>query len=381
MVAMRFVDPRAWATVTKNDNKMTVRYIGIFRSVYNCISGAFAQTAVMGTWAGLTAGSFYLLGGKLYPKQSSTFWKLYGVWFGITRCLWMNRSGRFLRPTLPRTLQEYILSSLTHSALRWHNPHDKLLVVTSKSQTLPAEPVVFLNEPHGVGNGILPLLHFAMSSRKLNPSKASKNISPIVLGSKNVCLVPFLAEFCWIFCGKNGFEFAEDVNDLKRALASGRDVTLVPSGFSTIGTGGQIDWSRRKKFFKLLYDCAAEEKRPVNLLPVCWFYELCSYTWFTSSHPAMEKLRVKLRLPIGAFAFGHNPILFYLPKRGPQLIGAGGLISLSPESEPNVPKLKLQLKTEYDRVFEECRQVWNSETEGQDSRMVEKSEWNFKVQD
>ena len=333
----------------------------------------------MGTWAGLTASAVYVLGNKVSPRHSSMFWKSYLAWFSITRCLWMNRAGRFLRPSLPQSWQEYLLKSLTSGCLRWHNPHDNLLVVTSKSTILPSEPVVFLNEPHGVGNGIVSLLHFVMNSRGKYPSKTSTHISPVVLGSKNVCLVPFLAEFCWIFCGKNGFEFAEDVKDLKGALASGRDVTLVPSGFSTIGTGGNIDWSRRRKFFQLLYDCAAEEQRTVNLMPVVWFYELCSYTWYSSSHPAMEKLRVKLRLPIGAFAFGHNPILFYLPKRGPQLIGVGNFIKVTPKTEHDVPNLKFQLKKEYDRVFEECRVVWNSEKECKVPRMVAANEWNFVI--
>ena len=85
---------------------------------------------------------------------------------------------------------------------------------------------------------------------------------------------------------------------------------------------------------------------------------------------------MKLRLPIGCFAFGHNPLTFWLPKRGPQLIGRSEVIQLSPGGD-DVPGLKNILKQAYDRMFEECMEIWNGESEGKVQRKVTRDEWDF----
>ena len=239
---------------------------GIVVSAMNWVLGFCGQTAIMGTWCGgTTVGLLMLSKRTLAPETRMNYLRAYGLYFGVTRLLWMNGWGRFLRFGLTRNWQEKVslgglctawrrashkhtsklLSGFLSSCLSWHLPADRQVVAwSSKSRGgLSPKQTIFLNEPHGVGNGILSLLYFALHARRANPG-ATLHASPVVLGSKNVCLVPFLAEFCWIFAGTDGFEFAENVSDIKRALASNRDITLVPSGFSTIGTGGVVDWKR-----------------------------------------------------------------------------------------------------------------------------------------
>ena len=205
---------------------------------------------------------------------------------------------------------------------------------------------------------------------------------------QNICLVPLLAEFCWHLAGSDGFEFAENVFDIKRALASNRDITLVPSGFSTFGTGGRVDWSRRKCFLKLIISHAKGEKKTINLLPVVWLHELGSWSWFTGKVrrragllcsakltlnvasllavvplPALhakivERLRVKLRAPIGEIAFGYNPLLFWLPKRGPQPLGVGGK-GIDVKGDKDVKMVKVELKGSFDETFKASKDDWN----------------------
>jgi hypothetical protein len=160
----------------------------------------------------------------------------------------------------------------------------------------------------------------------------------VVLGSKNVCLVPLLVEFTWLFCGASGMEFAEDVRDIRRALRSGRDVTVVPSGFATIGTGGRVDWRRRHRLFTFVRREAERAGRRINLVPVLWFYELGAYRWFMLGGSYWERLRVKTRLPLGGFAMGHSPLTFWLPKRGPCMIGVGRHVALGPGADEPAPR-------------------------------------------
>ena len=117
-------------------------------------------------------------------------------------------------------------------------------------------------------------LHIAVKNRLAHPwgNPTSYN-SPVVLGSKSTCFVPLLTELCWILLGADGLEFAENPKDIKRALSSGRDVTLVPSGFSTIGTGGVVDWSKRGRFFKMIFEASREgEGRSIVIQPVSVTY-------------------------------------------------------------------------------------------------------------
>lgn len=244
---------------------------------------------------------------SLTAETYSKLLRAYLTYFGITRFMWMNGYGRFARPGLPRRLQEMLLFSFTGACLRWHKPAEKQVVAWTGEKggekKLSEKQIIFLNEPHGVGNGILSLLYFVLEERSKHLGQ-TKHLSPVILGSKNVCLVPFLAEFCWLLAGSSGFEFAENVSDIKLALRSNRDITLVPSGFSTIGTGGRVDWSRRKRFFQLVIDHAEEEGKVINLLPVVWLYELGSYTWFTSKSKFVERLRVKVSRGGGGIGLG-----------------------------------------------------------------------------
>jgi hypothetical protein len=153
-----------------------------------------------------------------------------------------------------------------------------------------------------------------------------------------VCLVPLLVEFTWLFCGASGMEFAEDVRDIRRALRSGRDVTVVPSGFATIGTGGRVDWRRRHRLFTFVRREAERAGRRINLVPVLWFYELGAYRWFMLGGSFWERLRVKTRLPLGGFAMGHSPLTFWLPKRGPCMIGVGRHVALGPGADEPAPR-------------------------------------------
>ena len=240
----------------------------------------------MGTWCGgTTVGILMLAKRTLTPETRKQLLEVYGLYFGITRALWMNGYGRSLRFGLTRKWQEYLLGGFLSSCLSWHSPADMQVIAWSsrekETHKLSMKQTIFLNEPHGVGNGILSLLYFVLNERRASQG-ITPHASPVILGSKNVCLVPFLAEFCWIFAGTDGFEFAENISDIKRALASNRDITLVPSGFSTIGTEGRVDWRRRRRFFQLVIDHAKEENKTINLIPVVWLYELGSYTWFTS---------------------------------------------------------------------------------------------------
>ncbi|GMI33709.1 hypothetical protein TrCOL_g8249 [Triparma columacea] len=337
----------------------------------------------MGTWCGMTTGLvIYCSKKSLTAETYSKLLRAYLTYFGITRFMWMNGYGRFARPGLPRRLQEMLLFSFTGACLRWHKPAEKQVVAWTGEKggekKLSEKQIIFLNEPHGVGNGILSLLYFVLKERSKHLGQ-TEHASPVILGSKNVCLVPFLAEFCWLLAGSSGFEFAENVSDIKLALRSNRDITLVPSGFSTIGTGGRVDWSRRKRFFQLVIDHAEEEGKVINLLPVVWLYELGSYTWFTSKSKFVERLRVKLRAPIGGIAYGYSPFLFWLPSRGPQLLGVG-FPGLDISGGEDVGLLKEKLKCKFDDTFKIAKEEWNNIAKGtRYLRQIQDEEWDFKV--
>ena len=188
-----------------------------------------------------------------------------------------------------------------------------------------------------MGNGILASVHHITTTRIAynadeNNSSPTVYNSPVVLGSKNVCLVPFLVEFTWLFCGADGMEFAENILDIRRAINSNRDITLVPSGFSSIGMGGRVDWRRRKRLFKFVRAEAKREKKKIALVPILWFYELVCYKWYLLRGSFWERARVKARLPLGGFAVGYGPF-FFLPKRVPMLIGEGRPVIVGHEEE------------------------------------------------
>ena len=92
----------------------------------------------------------------------------------------------------------------------------------------------------------------------------------------------------------------------------------------------------------------------------------------------VERWRVKLRVPIGGVAFGYNPLLFWLPKRGPQLIGVGKGIDI--RGDENVTKLKVDLKTSFDATFTYAKDEWNEVTrENPFLREIKQDEWDFQV--
>ena len=278
----------------------------------------------------------------------------------------MSGRGRFLRPDLPLALQERLLLALTSSAARWHRPAELQVVkaagAATDSSDLMNGQVVYLSEPHGAGNGILAAVHHITASRALHnltSTSPTPHSSPVILGSKNVCLVPFLAELTWLFVGASGFEFAETVADIERALSSQRDVTLVPSGFSTIGTGGNVDWRRRRKFFDILKRQATREGRTITVAPILWFYELACYDWYLLGGSFWEEARVKARLPLGVFAVGY-PAMPWLPKRVPMLIGEGRCVEVEPESEEKEEEREEEGEEEEEEEDEEGEETASS---------------------
>ena len=310
---------------------------------------------------------------------------------------------------LPLAIVGFVLYDyLTCCANRWHRypPNlsgSKPLQVFNdpKVPRSSGHQIVYLNEPHGVGNAILATLHIAITHRLDTSSSSTVGgyASPVVLGSKSICLVPFLPELCWILCGRDGFEFAESTESIVKALRSGRDVTLVPSGFSTIGTGGIVDWRKRKRFFQMLVDEC--DRRGVNgramvLQPVLWFQELGLYEWFPKPNRRgdsdekkkksitgmFETLRVKLSLPLGGFAIGWCLPFFILPKRGPNVCGMGREIKIGGGNKADVAGIKAQIKAEYDEAFVKCREVWNSkDMEGYVPWKIDENEWDMIIED
>lgn len=255
---------------------------------------------MMCTWVGMTPLLLLGLSRLSLPRSADPVLnrcvKAYGYYFLGTRLIWYNFPGsklaRWTRPFLPRFLQQTILhKGLTSFANRWHRypPHleaSKPLQVFNdpKAPRSSEHQIIYLNEPHGVGNAILSTLHVAVAHR-LATNSVGRNRgcqNPVVLGSKSICMVPFLPELCWILCGREGFEFAESGESIVAAIRSGRDITLVPSGFSTIGTGGIVDWRKRKRFFQMLVEEVERggEKRVIVLQPVLWMQELGLYEWF-----------------------------------------------------------------------------------------------------
>ena len=100
--------------------------------------------------------------------------------------------------------------------------------------------------------------------------------------------------------------------------------------------------------------------------------------WFTSKAKFVERLRVKLRAPIGGIAFGYNPLLFWLPKRGPQLIGVGRGIDVYGGEE--VSMLKEELKASFDETFRCARLEWNEVIkENPYLREIKEDEWDLQV--
>jgi hypothetical protein len=334
--------------------------------------GFTGHAALMMTWVGIMPGAMYATA-KLTGIPSSTSMlmaKSYGLWYIVTRLLWMSggNHGRWLRPNLPIFAHEWLMKMHVKMAMMWFRKpksmHQTMPVIvcgdspdgkdsaivsgpwdaSSRASLLPRSPVVFLNEPHGVGNQIFSTMAFIMSIRQAQGggNGVTRNNSPVVIGSKNTCLVPFLTELIFILAGADGLEFAEDSSNIKRALASGRDVTLIPSGFSTIGTGGIIDWSKRKKFFQLLINSAREGNKVVTLQPLIMLGEMTLYDYYpkpkrkgdeiTEKDKEMEKFRVKNGVPAGVFANGWCLPFFYLPNRSANLVGKGGTVTIDGRS-------------------------------------------------
>ena len=99
----------------------------------------------------------------------------------------------------------------------------------------------------------------------------------------------------------------------------------------------------------------------------------------TTVYVAHSPSHAQLRAPIGGIAYGYNPLFFWLPKRGPQLIGVGGG-GVDVRGGEDVAKLKAELKGVFDDTFRAAKGEWNDiARETTYLRQIEDEEWDFKV--